>query len=383
MEGPMAEPVFSLDVARDRQRMRDLDAPPRIDIAAHVRAAAKQGRGGFGLGREIWRLHRGAGKLTMAEYFYYRLYDPALTFEQKSRFIGKQAQARMHLACNDRGWFAVAHDKLLFDTVMRGAGLPVPPLRAVYHPGSRRAPAALLADTDALERHLSDPASHPCFAKPIDGMFSVGGLDLAGIAQGRVRLGIGVEVALADLVRYMTDFGAAGYLFQDRLRPHPALARAFGPTLGALRFLVLVGPSGPRILSAVCKIPSAGNMADNFWRKGNMLGAVDLDGGSIRRVVSGVGEGRVLHERHPDTGEPIVGLALPDWRKAVDLCRTAAGVAPAIRTQSWDIALTDAGPVLLELNFGGDLNLHQLAHGKGLLEGDYLGHLERCGYRPR
>ncbi|MFZ5791334.1 MAG: sugar-transfer associated ATP-grasp domain-containing protein [Pseudomonadota bacterium] len=379
----MAEPAFSLDAARDRQRVRDLDAPPRIDIAAHVRAAAKQGRGGFGLGREIWRLHRGAGKLTTAEYFYYRLYDPALSFEEKRRFIGKRAQARMHQACNDPAWFAVAHDKLLFDAVMRGAGLPVPRLRAVYHQGPRRAPVALLADAAALERHLSDSGSYPCFAKPIDGMFSVGGLDLAGIAEGRVRLGIGAAVALAALVRYMTELGTAGYLLQDRLRPHPTLARAFGPTLGALRFLVLVEPSGPRVLSAVCKIPSVGNMADNFWRKGNMLGAIDLGSGTIRQAVSGVGEGRMLHERHPDTGEPIVGLALPDWREAVDLCRTAAGVMPAIRTQSWDIALTDAGPVLLELNFGGDLNLHQLAHGKGLLEGGYVEHLGRCGYRVK
>ena len=31
-----------------------------------------------------------------------------------------------------------------------------------------------------------------------------------------------------------------------------------------------------------------------------------------------------------------------------------------VRTQSWDVALSDQGPGFLEVNFGGDLNLAQL-----------------------
>ena len=52
-----------------------------------------------------------------------------------------------------------------------------------------------------------------------------------------------------------------------------------------------------------------------------------------------------------------------------------------IRTQSWDVALTDRGPVFLEVNFGGDLNLPQLANGKGVLDDTYAEHLRHCGYR--
>ena len=58
----------------------------------------------------------------------------------------------------------------------------------------------------------------------------------------------------------------------------------------------------------------------------------------------------------------------------------AAPVFAGIRTQSWDIALTDCGPVFLELNFGGDFNLAQLADGKGVLDEAYVEHLRECGY---
>ncbi len=85
--------------------------------------------------------------------------------------------------------------------------------------------------------------------------------------------------------------------------------------------------------------------------------------------------------RHPDTDRPIVGTPAPDWTDLLALVREAARMLPGIRTQSWDIALTDAGPVPLEVNFGDDLNLAQLAAGAGVLDETYREHLRTCGYR--
>ena len=47
----------------------------------------------------------------------------------------------------------------------------------------------------------------------------------------------------------------------------------------------------------------------------------------------------------------------------------------------WDIALTDVGPVPLEVNFGGDLNLAQFAAGAGVLDETYREHLRTHSYR--
>jgi hypothetical protein len=45
------------------------------------------------------------------------------------------------------------------------------------------------------------------------------------------------------------------------------------------------------------------------------------------------------------------------------------------------VALTDQSPVLLEMNFGGALNLAQLASGTGVLDDGYAEPLRRCDYR--
>jgi hypothetical protein len=133
----------------------------------------------------------------------------------------------------------------------------------------------------------------------------------------------------------------------------------------------------------VAKIATGNNPADNFWRQGNILGAIELETGLISRVVRGTGVEMSLNEAHPDTRRPIVGTLIPQWEALTRLAVSAAEILPGIRTQSWDIAIAAEGPVLLEVNYGGDLNLAQLAHGTGVLDERYIEHLAHCGYRSR
>jgi hypothetical protein len=123
--------------------------------------------------REVVSLRLGAEKLTPNEYFYYRLWDPVLTAEEKRRFVGKQAQHPMHLTCNDPGWYAVAADKLPFQALISGARLPVPPLLAVAQGGRRAGKARVLKGAHETACFLRDPQIYPVFAKPIAGKYSL------------------------------------------------------------------------------------------------------------------------------------------------------------------------------------------------------------------
>ena len=369
-----------LDAAAAKAQIAALDAPYRLDLRAHARAAEAAGRRSTTMFWELAQVMRGPGRLTVHEYFYYRLDDPGLTRDEARRFVGKQRQRVFHMACNDVRWYAVAHDKALFYAAARGSGLPIPETAAVYTQGARSFAAEMLRTPEQLAGFLQREDCYPLFIKPIDGIYSVGVLSLAALEATQVRFTSGALADLEAVVRFVTEFGGEGFLLQRRLQPHPALRDAFGNTLPSVRFLTLLSPAGAAIESAVLKIPSAGNPADNYWRAGNMLGALDA-GGTVRRAITGTGMAMREVAEHPDTGAALAGLALPDWKQAADLCRYAASMFPGIRTQSWDIALTDAGPVILEFNFGGDLNLHQLAHRRGALTPSYVEHLKRCGYR--
>ena len=358
-----------------------LDAVPWVDVAGNLRAALFAGKRFTTMMREIMVLRRGPGQLTMAEYFYYRLWDQPLSLEEKTRYVGKRAMHRIHLACNDHAWYGVTQDKLLFHAAATGSALPVPELLAVVHPSREAVGKPALATAEATASLLSDPALYPFFAKPIAGIYSLGAISADRLdARATVYLADGSDRSRADLAAELTaDKG--GMLIQRRLRPAAGIERDFGSRLWSIRLLVFLTEEGPKITRAVAKIPAPGNVADNFWRPGNMIAALNLETGTIERVVRGTGMEMDVDFDHPETGKPMVGAVLPDWPALLDVVQRAAKTFPGVRTQSWDVALTDGGPVLLEVNWGGDLNLAQLAYGQGVLDDAYTAHLRANAYQ--
>jgi hypothetical protein len=362
---------------------RQLAGIPNVGLSENLRAALASGRKATGIAAEVLALRRGPGKLTPQEYFYYRLWDAPQEGANKQRFVGKIAQHPMHVAAGAREWFAASADKILFQSIMDGAGLRTPELLAATQAGRYLPDAPIITDAAALADRLRDPSIYPLFAKQVAGKYSLSVLSADGFDPDtdEVLLLDGQRRKVADVATSLAE--GSGFLIQRRLSPAPDLAARFGPRLWSARLLVLVTPNGPVIHRAVAKIATGTNPADNYWRPGNRLGAIDLASGRITRVMHGAGADLVVDAPHPDTGAPIVGTTIPGWQALTDVVRTASQVFAGIRTQSWDIALTADGPVFLELNYGGDLNLHQLAHGAGVLDETYREHLQRCGYRGK
>jgi len=134
----------------------------------------------------------------------------------------------------------------------------------------------------------------------------------------------------------------------------------------------MVPDAGPRLFRAIWKIPTGANMVDNFDRGmlGNLVARVDPETGRILRVIGGSGVGKREVRTHPDTGRSFEGFAIPEWDRVRALCLQAATIFPALRLQFWDIALGAEGPVVLEVNIGGNLDGPQQVADSGVLDAD-------------
>jgi hypothetical protein len=179
---------------------------------------------------------------------------------------------------------------------------------ARHHAGGRRAgEARTLGSRPEIALFLREPQIYPLLAKPVAGKYSLSVIstDRYDAATDEVLLLGGERIAVESLAA--DTAGGTGYVIQRRLDGDARLARLFGPRLWSVRALVLAGPSGPVIHRAVAKIATGNNPADNFWRHGNMLGAIELETGVITRVLRGTGVEMSLNETHPDTKRPIVG----------------------------------------------------------------------------
>ena len=213
-----------------------LNGVPLVNIAENLRVAFDNGRRLSAILQEIVTLRRAAGKLAPSEYFYYRLWDPHLSLEEKRCFVGKQAQHRMHVACNDRHWYQTAADKILFHTIMAGAALPVPQVTAITQAGRRLRGALTLDEPDAIAAFLRDPANFPLFAKPAAGKYSLNVIsaDAYDPASDELILFGGARQPVPTTAQTMAE--GAGYVIQPRLRPAAEIEAKFGPASGPCGF---------------------------------------------------------------------------------------------------------------------------------------------------
>ncbi|MEQ9608852.1 MAG: sugar-transfer associated ATP-grasp domain-containing protein [Kiloniellaceae bacterium] len=318
---------------------------------------------------ELIRLRAGPGKLAPEDYYRMRVYRCDRSFADKRGYLSPQAFGAIH---RDRRWGLIADDKLLTYAVLLAQGLPVPEVRAILHPVRNFAGAAALRSPEALSAYLTTEAQYPFYAKPIQGIYSKDGMLVRSLdsAGGTILLGDGSEMPLPAFLHHCGK-NPRGFLFQELLHPHPAMAEICGDRLCTLRMIVLLDHQGPRLFTALWKIAVPGNMADNYWRKGNMLALLDKEHGTVLRCTTGLGPELRVVERHPASGLPLAGFSLPDWSDAVDLTLRAASAFPGLPVQAWDIALTSRGALPLEVNVFGSPFLPQIANDAGMLQGEF------------
>lgn len=351
--------------------------PPAIAYLRH--AQNQSGRSPLELVREYYRLHRGPGRLTLPEYVQYGVYDRArLSPEAQARFITNTLHWPITRACCDMTWQATTEDKWLCSHILARSSVRVPETLAVIDRTDRAYPETRKLSTAAeLRDFLTSPGSLPLFGKENRGICSFGAFlveqaDRDGVVlQGQGRLDY--ETCLDQLI------GDTPYLLQRLERNHSFFKR-YTESLATVRVCVLLSDGGVKIPFAVLKLPARGNVADSFWRPGNLACKVDVASGQILTARTKDPLGTTDYQTHPESGAPLVGDTLPLWPKVIALAEACAPIFYPLRYQSMDIAITETGPVLIEVNTGGGFDLPQLATGEGFLTDEVREFFSACGY---
>lgn len=314
---------------------------------------------------EMAQLRRPPNRLSAAEYELYRL--EGMSWEEKSQFLGGRSTPAIS-SNNDLTAQALTRDKLITYSILRLHQFPFPDIKAIGHVARSFPGAVSLGSVKEISVYLETQAEFPIFMKPIAGNGGAGSIWVDAYTDGMLQLRNGKTIPLDQYFeRWLCR---EGILLQAVARPHPEILSRFGPRLATARVVVLMSDGGPLIHRAALRIPTGTNMVDNFLHgaSGNLLGDIDIGSGVVSNVIGKNGTGLETMATHPDTGEQIIGCVLPDWQKAKNMCIRAAPLFPGIMYQSWDIAFTDAGPQTIEVNSGGDVDVLQLASGRGIAD---------------
>lgn len=342
-----------------------------LGLPARLRGAAQAAGEALEARRRLLLARNGAGRLTREEFLAYGLDRPGTSVAETMRHIGRRRALAWHGASVAQGWQAPLQDRGLCRQLAAGAGLPVPELLAVHAAGPRAFAPAASRSPIALNALLSEPSHYPLLAEPLHN----GGprLALLALEGSTLHMQHGGRLPLAQGMALLAR--GEGWLLQRRPRAHVALRAAFGQhALPVVHALVLREPTGPRLFSTTLTLDLPPEEAEE------LVVALDAEG-TMRRAVRGAGADWRGVRRHQGSGSLLPGRKLPFWEATEALVLRAAEVFSPYPTQCWEVAITDAGPVLLRFAGGEALPLHQLAHGRGLLTPALAAHLRRHGCR--
>lgn len=331
--------------------------------------------------REIRALKDSGGQCGVSDYYWHKLYeDTYLKGRGRQDFLGWRLLEEFSLALNPRYAVLAARDKIVFAQLASAAGLPIAPTVACFHPAASISPAMglHLKSKAAAAAFLRDPSIYPLFGKPAFSQGGYGTAYLAGLDSAADCLVMldGKTIPVDDFLRRLElsvdhryHKPQCGYLFQQPLKLAAEITAMTGwSAICSVRVICLNAPDGVTPIRAAWKIAVPPNHTDNFGMgdHGNLLANVDLKTGRVSTTIGGFWPDTQVFLKHPVSGIALEGLQLPGWQKIIEICRRGGLAFPLMKIHHWDFALTENGPVIMELNDLGGTQIAQM-HGHGLL----------------
>ena len=164
-------------------------------------------------------------------------------------------------------------------------------------------------------------------------------------------------ITTPDTIRdtYKTLSELPNGVVEEYVIQHPDLTSLCPSSVNTLRVVTVssktkaVTPDGEKIdvAYASLRIGSGDSVVDNF-SSGGMVALVDMDTGKLMTRATDADANIFSH--HPVTGVQIKGFQVPLFKEAVNLAKEACKMSLVEGYLGWDIAITENGPVLIEVN---------------------------------
>jgi len=300
--------------------------------------------------------------VSPALYYYYELHEPENRLRVHEYVMRAQLKRggnmykRLYRECPQRRHRAsILNNKIAFAQFSRDRHLPTPRLFGIVENG-------IFRRADAEDKSL--PRTN-LFIKPSNENGGDGAERWTyddGVYRGKDRR----QLSEPELSRHLARASRrAPLLIQECLVNHPELRDLTAGALSTLRIYTFLNEAGEveHIFSMLRMSRDSRRIVDNVCR-GGLAAKVDPATGTIGPATdSGTLARTGWLDRHPFTGAPLSGRPIPFWREALALAISAHREIEAPFMVGWDIAITAAGPVIVEGNKAPDVDIEQRLSG--------------------
>lgn len=145
---------------------------------------------------------------------------------------------------------------------------------------------------------------------------------------------------------YKTLIAGRQFLVEQLITQHQEIAMLCPTSVNTIRIISYFNGTETKIIAQVLKIGNGGPI-DNF-SSGGMYTMLDERGVVFSPAFDGHNK---AYEIHPYSGVKIVGFQVPMFHEILDLVKKISRIIPEVPYVGWDIAVTPAGPVVIEGNY--------------------------------
>lgn len=306
---------------------------------------------------DVYRLYRCYGAVPH-HYLTHELYRRDCEADVCD-FVPPAYLRRLNLWVNPKEATRNVENKKRFAKLMHAAGVPAVPLLASVSVGASFLDAEDVAVSfDELLLRLRRSGHERIFVKPTFGANGAG-VFAATVGQHVLRIDGREEDEAAFRARLFADGMFDDYLVQPLIEQHELLNRLNPAAVNTVRIDTFVDGEQVHTDGAVLRIGSGDKCVDN-WSSGGFLAKIDLETGALSPTARTKAKyGRRVVREHPRTGFVFAGTIVPFWPELRALIVAAARAVRPLRYIGWDVAITPAGPLIIEGNHPSDTSLLQ------------------------
>ncbi len=166
-------------------------------------------------------------------------------------------------------------------------------------------------------------------------------------SQGKGVYSLKAEEIPEKLLPLYGEIKGKNYICEQYLVQHSAIAAVNPSSVNTIRIFTLCDGKSVKITSAALRTGGAESVCDNM-SAGGVGASVDIESGVV--CTRGIDFEKNIYMYHPATGVQFLGLQIPFWEEVKNMVKVAAMRAKTTAVFGWDIAITENGPAIIEVN---------------------------------
>lgn len=284
-------------------------------------------------------------------------------------FLPQIAAVRYESQSEYRGYNILLDSKILFNELLSSLGFPVS--KTVFRYANKRFFVNGEEKSDGeIDALLRDYPYGGIFAKPSTGSCAQGIFVLSKSETGQLRIRRNKQsedIKTSGGIYIRSLCVEENFQFEEQLKQDKEWSRFCPDTINTIR-VITINPTGEKeiIVGAAARFGRMGGYVDNL-AQGGVAVSIDTKTGELYEF--GMREYDLTkYYEHPDTHRMFAHEKVPYWEQIKDLIHCVSIVMPPLRMIGWDIALTENGPVIVEMNTGTGVYSVQMGPKYGIAE---------------